>query len=76
MTKLKKTISNTNTEIVPKWECYTFIDNVSIGLDVYWIGERVLLTKSDLVVYWPYVVLTKDYKWQIQSNKTRKDCWC
>lgn len=63
-------------EVKQEWECYTFIENVSIGNDIYGVWERVLLKKEDMKAYWPYVVFTKDYKGkQIYNNKAR-DCWC
>jgi len=59
-------------------ECYTFLENVSIWLDIYGIGERVLLTKEDMKVYWPFVVLTSEYRWKSIIAKTpkKKGCWC
>lgn len=63
-------------KVVNKWKCYTFINNVSIGNDIYWIGERVMLDSSDLKVYWKYVVLTSEYKWKPFNKPSKKWCGC
>jgi hypothetical protein len=70
----------TTTQVVEtprvEWECYTFTSNVSIWSDVYGIGERVMLTKDDMLMYWPYVVLTSEYKWPKMNSATSKWCGC
>lgn len=73
---IEKFVSETKETTKQKWECYTFIENVSIWLDVYWIWERVLLTKDDLKEYWPYVVLTSEYKWKSYQSTSKKWCGC
>jgi hypothetical protein len=65
------------TQYVEEWECYTFKESVAIWLDIYGLGERIKLTEEDLKVYWPYVVLTKDYKWPRNVRYSEsKPCWC
>lgn len=81
MTKSKKAKTFEKVEVKKEvekkteWECYTFIENISIWNDLYIVWERIRLTKKELKDFSKYVILTKDYKGKPIKNKAR-DCWC